>query len=89
MLISTQKQMICQLVYPDHRDEYFAGLLSSRNFQLSLQHVCLKIWHNAKSKEFKVCTLRGLDFLGLPFQVVFMNSKGWGRNGENRKVLLR
>lgn len=28
MLISTQKQMICQLVYPDHRDEYFAGLLS-------------------------------------------------------------
>lgn len=28
MLISTQKQMICHLVYPDHRDEYFAGLLS-------------------------------------------------------------
>lgn len=85
MLISTQKQMICHLVYPDHRDEYFAGLLSFE----SLQHVCLKIWHNAKSKEFKVCTLRGLDFLGLPFQVVFMNSKGWGRNGENRKVHLR
>ena len=26
MLISTQKQMICQLVYPDHRDEYFAAI---------------------------------------------------------------
>ena len=87
MLISTQKQMICHLVYPDHRDEYFAGLLSFA--ELSIVFTTCVLENLAQCKIQKVCTLRGLDFLGLPFQVVFMNSKGWGRNGENRKVHLR